>query len=578
MKILIRDYLAKLGESGGLDVLVADLLLNMNIEPISRPQRGVRQYGVDVAAVGEDPEDGQQKLFLITIKAGDITRNNWDVSANAIRPSLNEIKDVYLDKQIDNSHQNLPKKIVLCCGGILKQEADTNWKGYTESNSISGQLEYDLWTGDKLALLIEEYFMDEYLFPQENQSLMRKTLALLDQNEQEPRFFYLLVEQILFKNRLPINSPKIKYLRVLRLVNFCLCVVARWSLDVENIRPALLCAERALLRTWDFLKNHELLEHQAALNAYFRLYEEYLATGLIYAKRIRPVCRIKDGLVNMSSPAEIVEYPLRVFEVAGFLSTLGLNYAFLFQEKGDNEFEKTASVFADTLIELIMNNSASITPRYDSHAIEIALGLMLLFMTKGNDFALDWLKQLYLRVTWAYKSGKFFPVDSDSHEDLLAMELDRDAPREQFMQLSTLLPTMAEWYGIFGKQVEYEAFRKAVNNTCSEINLQLWYPNNNTEPKLYKENAGHNSGIMRTSIILPEEIDEFRDTMRSRLAEQTSFYQISCVQSGLPVLGLIASRHYRTPVIPAYWQCLLPNVDRVSNMQDSSEKAANEDN
>lgn len=577
MNILLRDYIASLGESGELDVLVADLLLNMQIEPTSKPQRGAWQYGVDIEAVGEDPEDGKQKLFLITIKAGDITRNAWNGNTNAVHQSLDAIREVYLKNQVDPSHEDLPKKIILCCGGLLKQTVDAYWKGYTHTHSSPGQLEYALWTGDKLALLVEEYFLDEYLFPQENQSLMRKALALLDQNEQEPIFFYKLLEQILFESDLPTNSSNIKSLKALRLANLCLGVVIKWALDVDNTRPALLCAEHTLLRAWEFLKQHELLAHKAALQVYSRLYEQYLAIALIYAKRIRPLCLVKDGLANTSSLADEIEYPLRVFEVAGFLSTLGINHAFLSNSSALEGHEDTAFVVADTLIELIENNPAATTPRYDSHAIEIALGLLLLFMTKYTGVALAWMRELYLRVTWAYESGEYFPVDSDSYEDLLSIKFDQNTPKEQLMSLSTLLPTIAEWYGIIGEQNEYEAFRKVVNFRCRKVNLQLWYPDSETESVLYKENAGHDTGRMCTSIVLPEEIDALRDTMRSRLAEQTSFVQISCIKHNFPVLGLIASRHFRTPVIPAYWQNLIPNVNRASNSQDHSEQAAGED-
>ncbi|MDE2771133.1 MAG: hypothetical protein OXI44_08210 [Bacteroidota bacterium] len=577
MKTLLRDYLAKLGESGELDVLVADLLLNMQIEPISKPQPGVRQYGVDIAAIGEDPEDGKQKLFLITIKAGDITRKAWNGDTNAVHQSLDEIREVYLKNQVDPSHEDLPKKIVLCCGGILKQTVDANWKGYTHIHSSPEQLEYALWTGDKLALLVEEHFLDEYLFPQENQSLMRKALALLDQNEQEPIFFYKLLEQILFESGLPKNSSNIKSLKALRLANLCLGVVIKWALDVDNTRPALLCAEHSLPRAWEFLKQHELLAHKSALQVYSRLYEQYLAIALVYAKRIRPLCLVKDGLANTSSLADEIEYPLRVFEVAGFLSTLGINHAFLSKATELSGHEETTFVVADTLIELIENNPAATTPRYDSHAIEIALGLLLLFMTKYTDVALAWMRDLYLRVIWAYESGEYFPVDPDSYEDLLSMKFDQKTPKEQLMSLSTLLPTIAEWFGIIGEHNEYEAFRKIVNFRCGKVNLQLWYPDSETESVLYKENAGHETGRMCTSIVLPEEIDALRDTMRSRLAEQTSFVQISCIKHNFPVLGLIASRHFRTPVIPAYWQNLISNVNRASNSQDHSEKAAGED-
>ena len=199
MKLLIREYLAMLRESEELEVLVTDLLLNMQIEPLSKPQKGVRQDGVDVTAIGIDPDDGVRKLFLITIKAGDVTRSVWNETSTGVRASLDDIKDIYLIQRIDHSYRALPKKVILCCGGVLKQNVENNWKGYKERSSQPGQLEYDLWTGDTLALLIEEYFLDEYLFPAETQSLMRKAIALLDQNEQEPIFFYRLWSEYFLK-------------------------------------------------------------------------------------------------------------------------------------------------------------------------------------------------------------------------------------------------------------------------------------------------------------------------------------------------------------------------------------------
>ncbi len=54
MKLVIREYLSMLRESGELDALLPDLLLSMDIEPISKAQVGVRQYGVDVAP-GSEP-------------------------------------------------------------------------------------------------------------------------------------------------------------------------------------------------------------------------------------------------------------------------------------------------------------------------------------------------------------------------------------------------------------------------------------------------------------------------------------------------------------------------------------------
>jgi len=100
MKLIIREYLSLLKESKEIDRMLPDLLLAMGIEPFSKAQIGVRQYGVDVAAVGLD-EDDVEKLFLYIIKQGDIGRRDWDSNEQAVRQSLDEIKDVYLRHHMD---------------------------------------------------------------------------------------------------------------------------------------------------------------------------------------------------------------------------------------------------------------------------------------------------------------------------------------------------------------------------------------------------------------------------------------------------------------------------------------------
>jgi len=567
MKLVLRDYLASISESCELDLLVADLLLNMNIEPLTKPQRGPRQDGVDIAAVGVDLNDNKRKLFLITIKSGDITRSKWNGgNTNDVRPSLDEIKDVYLTSRVDISHQELPKKIILCCGGILKQEADYGWKGYVKTNNDVGRLEYALWTGDTLALLIEEYFMDEYLFPHKNQSLMRKSLALLDQNEMEPVFFYRLIDQILFESdltRYPSQQLYTKHHKVLRLVHLCLNVLFRWALDVENIRPALLSAERTLLKTWDFLRQHDLLRHNRSIKIFIQMYEKYFETSLIYAKRISSTCFVEDGLANLSNDAESLEYPLRVYEVIGFLSILGIIQFDNTSETviNDSDFNELRAV--DVLLELLKNNSVSNTPRYDGHGIEIASALLLLRMNNHVDDALNWMRELYLNVTNAYRLRNYFPISTDNYEDLIDLELGQGIPPEHLMNLSTLLPMIAEWYAIIGNQEEYSKFRETVNNSCKNIDLQIWYPDIDTESLIYSKFAARQTGVTCTSISLPEDLDKLRETIRTRFQEYSSASQLSCITHNFPILSLIASRHYRTPVIPDTWQRLISETDNL---------------
>ena len=95
MKLALKQYLSSLKESKELDSIFPDLLSTMNIVVISRPQIGVRQNGVDLAAVGRDLDTMEKMLFLFIIKCGNIGRKDWDSGLQSIRQTLNEIKDIY---------------------------------------------------------------------------------------------------------------------------------------------------------------------------------------------------------------------------------------------------------------------------------------------------------------------------------------------------------------------------------------------------------------------------------------------------------------------------------------------------
>ena len=61
MKLIIRQYLASLNERDELDAILPDILSEMGLTVYSRPGRGTRQDGVDVAATG-CLEDGIEKV------------------------------------------------------------------------------------------------------------------------------------------------------------------------------------------------------------------------------------------------------------------------------------------------------------------------------------------------------------------------------------------------------------------------------------------------------------------------------------------------------------------------------------
>jgi len=574
MRLVIREYLSMLKESGELDVLIPDLLLSMGIIPLSKAQVGVRQHGVDISGVGLDSEDNNiKKLFLFTIKQGDFSRKIWDDgSPQAIRPSLNEICDVYIPGIINNNHKKLPKKVIVCCGGDLKQDVENNWKGYQAKETKPGVLEFELWDGNKLTILIEQFLLDEYLFTQSVQKYLRKTIALADQNEDEPRYFYALIEEILFKSDLPKEkkaTAETKRQKALSILNLSLNIVFHWCQEADNLRPALLCAERTILRTWEWMRQNELFDRRKTASKFDQILSTYIKVADAYATKLEPHCFVKDGLFGYG--ADELDYPLRTFEIIGILSTVGMTLYNLFvitsSEQQREIYWTRMHRVVKMLAALIENNPPALTPRYDSHAIEIGLGFLTLSVAGYINQAADWLIKLSHSIVYAYRIGRYFPIDSDSYDDLVSMVVGKAPPKEKLMQTSTLLPTLAGWYAVLNVAGHYEDFQEAVIQTFTNTHLQLWFPDQDTDKYLYSVNAGHASGFSFHPFQLPQTLDDLKTYIISLREKYQIYTDISYIKLGLFIIPLIANRHFRTPIIPAYWQ------EKVRHTQVSEEES-----
>jgi hypothetical protein len=588
MRLLIREYLSMLKERDELDSLVPDLLLSMGIEVIRRPQRGVPEHGVDVAGVGPDPKDGQRKLMLFTIKGGDIDRRSWDASGElqGVRRSLNDIRDAYLQHRVSEEHADLPKKIVLCCGGEMERTIEDRWAGYVEGNTGDGEPEYEFWGGDRLSVLIERHMLGENLFPESARKQIRKTISLVDENEHPPQHFYNLTRETLFERDLPTGGEKRavrKRQRVLRVLNLSLNIVFHWSREADNLRPALLCAERAVLTAWDWMRAEDLLGCEETQREFVRVFGTYISVIGAFTAKITPHCRTRDGFFGQG--CDRTEYTIRTFEAIGILGVAcwsQLHLAEMLAEAsaptGDSEetageLESSGSsnenesplpaerlaqegeAIAHALAHLIGNNPAALTPCYDEHAIDISLGLLALTEAGLESPAVGYVSRLARRIPFAYGVlGRHFPIATDSYEDLVAMKVGEAPPKEDLMEMSTLLPVLAHWHVVLEMPDSYRNLAEEVDEIFSETNLQMWYPGKSTDEDLYRKNAGRKSGIVFSGIDLPADLDDLRSQITQLKQERQGYEDLSCLEYGWPVLSLIASRHFRTPVLPVFWQ------------------------
>jgi len=574
MRLILAQYLRTLKERDEFDRLLPDILLAMGYVPISKPQTGIRQYGVDLATVGPSPEDGIQELLLFVIKRGDIGRSEWDSGQQSVRQSLNEVVDVYLKTHVEPAHESLRKRIVLATTGDLKQDTQINWDSYIKDHSAHAV--FNFWGGDKIASLIEQYMLDEHIFSSDDRTSLRKALALAGELDYDQKDLYrLLHRQLNFTEEgglVDKNDRSRDLVKVLRVINLAAQVFSRWAEDEGNLKQALIASERAVLWAWHRVQQEEENARARYLQEFGELWQSYNVVAHRYFEKLQGHFYVRDGLSGYCR--ENAEFSLVVFEQIGLFASIGL--CRILTAAGNAETRQTeldnAVVVADGLTAMLKNNPVSGSPRLDIHVVDIVLGMLLLVLTGHISQAQDWLAELVKRVDYTFKGKRDFPVDTDSLDDLVDATVFGDEELStRLMSTSWLLPTLAGWSIILERQDLYDVLARNSRKAYPEICLQLWHPtNHDLFVHLYYHAAQHYSGESEAPITLPDTAAEYRTRMETIM--QSARYNIvdasSASKAGVPVLDLIACRHFRTPIAPYFWYQLL-KLHRASAEQEN---------
>ncbi|MFA5403348.1 MAG: hypothetical protein WC358_00265 [Ignavibacteria bacterium] len=551
MRLVILEYLSMLKESKELDSLLVILLQSMDIEVISKPVIGGRQFGVDVAAVGKDSEDGVKKLFLFVVKQGNINRSNWDNKPQDTRQSIDEILDVYLTSHIEKKYSKLPVSIILCFNGNMEQTVQANWTGFVKKrNSKKRKLTISSWDIDKLSSYIIENLMKEFLFPEEIQKEIRKTLALIDLNEYDLSNFYNIITKILSVSNKTLKND----LKSLRLLNLCINLVYKWAEESGNLKPALIASERLILKVFSWMNKKGYLKDKKILKEFQNIHISYTKISSGYFIKIRNHCYVQDALFSYGGGAEEIEYPLITFEQIGIIATIGLNYLNFYNLTQDKRFLRSAINVSNGLFGLIINNKSSYSALYDGHIIDITLGLLLFYHTKRFKEATHWIEEIFIYLSNSYVLRKRFPILSDSYDELIFIETGYSKCK---MESSTLIPISAEWSIILKNHHLYNFIKEQVNANFKDIDMQIWYPEDDVESYLFDDNVLNNCGTMRTSIKFPEKYDDFVLQTKEEIEVEIDYNNLQINKSNYPILGLVASRHYRSQILPYFWRKLI---------------------
>lgn len=570
MKLVFRQYLASLRERRELDAVLPDLLSELGYTVLSRPSIGTRQYGVDIAALGPRDAAGKQRLYLFSLKQGDLSRPDWDGTPQALRSSINDILDVYIPTRIPPAHRAREIVICLCFGGEIQEAVRDNVTLFTQAQTKPG-LSFEEWNGDYLAGLLVDGILREHLLDPQLRTHFQKAVAMVDEPDIALKHFAILIRKLCG----PADTTPKQRTTILRQLYICLWVLFVWARDAGNLEAPYRASERVLLHAWpliqaDVAKSTKASEEIGAaygdlVDLHFRIWD-----GLV-SEKILPFVETEHAISVAVDTAALVDVNLKLFETLGRIAMRGLwmlwansGTASLPEHKTDWNSPEAAAL-AQQIIFLIRNNPILLTPIADAQAVDVAIALLFLSMMGGWDAgAGNYADGLAQRVSYAYRMHNRYPSIHNDYRSLVQHPRERtDAYREAETKGSTLFPLLGIWLSSLGPADAARQFADFAEEKLDHCNCQFWLPGTDSEAKLYTGDTHH--GVALCNVPITADGDDAMRVIKAETVATSPFNSLSAIKLGHWPIVALACRHYRLPLPPNLWLPVIATLRAARN-------------
>lgn len=545
LRLLLEDFLGLMREEGELDVFLPLLMSAMGHELVYRPQKGTRQYGVDIASVGLD-DDGEKKLFLWLVKCGDIGRSDWDSGPQSVRQSINDVGDIYLQSHVAPEHKKLKKKLLLVTNGDfsanLNQTIAAFLKGWTRSKKVATEQV----NGSKLAAWTERYLLDEYILPSSNRVLLRRMLANVSSPELCIRVGRSLIDEILNNALAPATSATARTKRLLtglRGVRTALRVLQAWAQSEDNLLAPYRLNQYAVLAVWSRLHEQFQKGESEPSKEFDELLFQLASVAESYHQRMHAYYVVQDAFAYALPDSILVSRT--VFDELGWLGQQGCFWAQHAAASGDVELEHVAHRYSMRVSALLQSHSCSALPIYDYQSGCVHAALLLLVVTGQINTAHTWIRRLCLRLQFATSVRRFLPMTAPFDDAMLVRESYEEMSGE-FCRTSTLLPILMTWTAVLGIADGYKFLREEVVPKLNQTTPNFWSSEKGYDSVVADAAALHEHGIGEAITEFPETPEEFLKQMSAGLdgvdhIETSTWYQMRA-----PYIPLIAALHWQS--------------------------------
>lgn len=554
MKLVIRQYLASLKERGELDALLPDLLSQMGFEVFLKPGIGSRQYGVDVGAFGKLTADEDEKVYLFSVKSGDLDRKDWS-SGNPqdLRPSIEEIIDVFIPSRIPAEYKEKPVEICLCFGGEVKEEVRANVSLFLDKQT-SDNLGFSEWNGDRLAALIEQHMLREELLPENCRGLLRKSLAMIDEPDISFKHFSQLAIRLTYTDG---QKPK-QVLTAIRQLYLCLWILYSWSREEDNLESAYLSLEFSLLNAWEASKFAFEKKNKIAVGTLETLNSIQLlnlqVSNRYLEEKIIPHAGNLYALSHAVRPSCAVDVNLKLFDVLGRLALRGCwAYWYLGQAsekdiKSVELFSNTVSEYQEAIKKLIVNNPVLFTPYKDEQAIDLVIAILFLSLDAKHWGDIHvWLVNMSSNIYQMLRLHDKYPTTIQNYTELIEHPVEKtEEYRKGVTKGSILYPYISAFSAIMGFHEPYEIVKKIKEEFLPHCDFQVFFFDEESEKHFYRFDEMH--GAILSDVCVTEPPEELIKQLADECEQSDKVYKLSAFKYSLWPIILTGCRHYRLPV------------------------------
>lgn len=478
MRLIVKDYLLQLKEKDELDLLLCDVLFQMGYITENKPETGNRQYGVDIRAHNE------HEILLCVVKQGNLTRRVWDADPNAVRQSLTEIHDCYLDL-IKGPDRKKKLHIIVATNGMMDEAVRPNWEGYISRNTKWDEMdvEIEFWNIDKITDCVQKNLFDEHVFDIEMQGLLRRALYYIGESNYRKEYYEQIINKFLAQLK-DSDSDRVckKKLSGLYLASQ---MIAQYAADAAIFKIGIMVSEYLIIQYWKYIsvnKKFEKAPYSEWLLKYLTVYEKW---NQKYYETIRYCCEGKHR-VPAYNP---VEQKVLLYEMVSFLASYG--YHLSFRCTHDDTAAQRCNHINQSIVQLINNYPQFLYAPYDKHigTISILFRFWSRIGTTSNIYNL--IDAQCICLEQHYRLYHKYPSPVDSFEDAVNIHL--GLPTEEYVT-SAFWGTMLEWLVILDRRETYDKLQPFLTEDIADVTKCVWFIKPDEESFLYDAYAMNSAG------------------------------------------------------------------------------------